>query len=441
MRKIIEYMVICDYDREFFLLDGSFSTITVLIVCIFSLSFLTATKMSLTTLGDLGIKHIMAAREGRAGVFNLWLNHSTRLMNTIVFCKISLIVIVTSVGTIFVRSYAGVHIIAFTALIVITLVIFAEVLPKALAKRVAAAVVLPNIYILRIFYYICYPVTSVMSALTALVAGVSADSNGKKRILTEDELEYLIDVSEEQGVLEERKQQMLSNIFDISDIYVKSVMVPRTEMVAVPHDIDKDGFIKLIQETGYSRFPVYENSSDRIIGILSIKQMINMLGKRWDIKDIMATMHSAIFVPETKKIDDMLKEFQRARQHMAVVVDEYGGVAGIVTMEDVLEEIVGDIWDEYDDEPEEYDITKISDREYAINARTNIDSLCEYFNIERTEDMSEYDTVGGLIYDIAGAIPSVGDTFKWRGFNIKIQSMEDNKIQRANFTEEEAPQE
>ncbi len=424
--------------REFFLLDGSLGIpLSLLILGIFSLSFFTASKTSLTTLGDMGIRQLMASRERGADIFRLWLDHSSRLLNTILFCKIVLVVIISvDSAALAVKHFPRVPPALPVAVIIALIVIFAEVLPKAVAKQIAAAVVLPNLYILRILYYICYPVTSVMQALAAMAAGASGGSDGAKRTLTEDELEYLIDVSEEQGVLEEQKQQMLANIFDISDIYVKSVMVPRTEMVAVPHDIDKDELVKLIQETEYSRLPVYEDTLDRIVGILYTKQMIKMMGRQWDVKELMSTMHSAIFVPETKKIDDMLKEFQRARQQMAVVVDEYGGVAGIVTMEDVLEEIVGDIWDEYDDEPEEEDIKKISDAEYSIDARTNIDDLCEYFDMERTEDMSEYDTVGGLIYDIAGAIPSVGNTFRWRGFTIKILSMEDNKIQRVDFIKE-----
>ena len=420
-------------------MDGSLGVIVSLLVFgIFSLSFLTASKTSLTTIGDMGIKQIISS----ADLYGIWLNHSARLMSTIVFCRTTLIVMISVIAAVLAESFLpSLSLVAPIALTIFVLVVFAETLPKAFAKKKAALIVPPSLYILRILYYLCYPVTSVMLLLAAMTTGSTADSVGAKRVLTEDELEYLIDVSEEQGVLEEQKQQMLANIFDISDIYVKAVMVPRTEMIAVPHDIDKEELIKLVQETEYSRIPVYEDTLDRIIGILYTKQIIKMTGRQWDVKELMSTMHSALFVPETKKIDDMLKEFQRTRQHIAVVVDEYGGVSGIVTMENVLEEIVGDIRDEYDDEPEEEDIIKISDTEYNIAARTNIDDLCDFFDIERTDDMSEYDTVGGLIYDIAGAIPSVGDLLQWRGFEIKIQSMNDNRIQRVVFIKTVEPQE
>jgi CBS domain containing-hemolysin-like protein len=232
---------------------------------------------------------------------------------------------------------------------------------------------------------------------------------------------------------------MLSNIFDISDIQVKEVMIPRTDMAAIAQDITKEAFIEFIRENDYSRIPVYADDMDNIVGLLHMKDMIKLIDREWNMEDLMGMIHKAIFVPETKKIDDMLKEFQRTHTQMAVVVDEYGGVAGVITMENVLEEIVGDIHDEFDD-VSDYDILQVNKNEHIVDARANIDDICEYFNLVRTDCMSGYDTVGGLIYDIAGDIPSVGDEFIWRGFKIQITSMQDNKLQKINFirlTEEE----
>ncbi|MDR2883597.1 MAG: hemolysin family protein [Deferribacteraceae bacterium] len=263
----------------------------------------------------------------------------------------------------------------------------------------------------------------------AILSVISVNLSSKKT-LTVDDLEFMLDVSEEQGVLEDQKQQMLSNIFDISDIQVKKIMVSRTDMAAIPSDITKEALLELIQENDYSRIPIYTDNLDNVIGIFYLKDLIKLMRKDWDITDLMGTLHDVLFVPETKKIDEMLKEFQRTRQQIAVVVDEYGGVAGLVTMEDVLEEIVGDIRDEYDGDELESDITQISGNEYCVEALANIDNFCEYFNIIRTEDMLGYDTVGGRGVSIAGEIPTVGDEYIWRGFRLQVASMQDNKLQK-----------
>ena len=243
---------------------------------------------------------------------------------------------------------------------------------------------------------------------------------------SEDELEFLINVGEKEGKLQPDKGEMITNIFDISDIDVKEIMVPRTDVTAVPEDISTEEIKQIVRETEYSRIPVYRNSLDNIIGILYVKDLIRLKGTDYSVEDLLKLLRKPLFVPETKKIDLMLKEFQKNKLHIAVVVDEYGGTAGIITMEDILEEIVGDILDEYDIDSEE--IKQISENKYIINGRMTVNDFCDHFNIEEFDEDDDYDTVAGLVFDIAGEVPKIGDVFTWNNFKFTIKRLENRRI-------------
>ncbi len=219
---------------------------------------------------------------------------------------------------------------------------------------------------------------------------------------------------------------MITNIFDISDIDVKEIMVPRTDVTAVPENISTEEIKQIIRETEYSRIPVYRNSLDNIIGILYVKDLIRLKGTDYSVEDLLKLVRKPLFVPETKKIDLMLKEFQKNKLHIAVVVDEYGGTAGIITMEDILEEIVGDILDEYDIDSEE--IKQISENKYIINGRMTVNDFCDHFNIDEFDEDDDYDTVAGLVFDIAGEVPKIGDEFAWNNFKFTIKRLENRRI-------------
>jgi CBS domain containing-hemolysin-like protein len=383
--------------------------------------------MVFTSFGELGINQLIAAHPKEAVHLELFVTKRNRMLSlisagrllfTLLFAAALLVIIICS--PFYLRFYLG-------FLFVIALITVSAYVPACLSRRVPEKTVFFAAYPLKIFYYITYPVWVLFSIPSKFLL-----KRGEAHTVTEDDIAYLIDVSEEQGAIAEEKQQMLSSIFDISASYVKTVMVPRMDMVAAPSDITKEGFISLFRQTGYSRFPVYDDTHDKILGILYVKDILKF-DSDWSMKDLISELNPALFVPETKKIIDLLREFQLSRQQMAVVVDEYGGVAGIVTMEDLLEEIVGEIWDEYDEEDAaQKDIIRLGEGDYLVDARTNIEDFCETLAIDKTEDM-ECDTVGGLIYGIAGAIPREGDEYCWKNYTVSIKKMDENKILTAEF--------
>ncbi|MDR2870866.1 MAG: hemolysin family protein [Deferribacteraceae bacterium] len=412
-------------------MDGNIAPELVLIViCVVFSAFFSFSETALTGLGEIRTHKLISENNKYSSLLELWINRQFRVLTTILLGNtMALVAAAVLMLKMAEALFPSVHIAAVAAVTAAMLLIFGELLPKAFGRNSSAQSAIACMYIVRIFYYLVFPITFT----TAVFADFLTRMIGKKDSqLTEEDITHLLDMSEEQGVLEEGAQQMISSIFEISDTYVKEVMVPRIDMIAVPVDISKDELLILMADNEHSRLPVYEETLDKVIGILYAKDLIKIMRMDWKIADFMATMHEPLFVPETKHIDEMLKEFQRQRQQMAIVVDEYGGVAGIVTMEDILEEIVGDIWDEYDDDDEQ-EIVAINENEFRVDARMNIDDLCNHFGMERTEDMSDFDTVGGLVYDVAGAIPSEGERFSWCGYEIVIRKMTDNRLEEVDF--------
>jgi len=249
-------------------------------------------------------------------------------------------------------------------------------------------------------------------------------------------------INENGNEIEEDEREMIRGVFGLGETTAKTIMVPRTDVVAVPVDKDFDEIISTVIKSSHSRIPVYEGSIDNVIGFLYAKDLLPYLAKNTDSKNIRKILRPVLFVPEGKMIDDLLKELRHKKVHIAIVVDEYGGMAGIVCLEDIIEEIVGEIQDEYDNEEEE--IKRISSGSYLCNARTPIHELNEELNINLPVDSG--DTVGGFIFNRIGKIPDTGEKISLMGMELKIEKMVGRQIKKVridlknleNETEEES---
>ncbi len=226
-----------------------------------------------------------------------------------------------------------------------------------------------------------------------------------------------------QDDLNEEKKDMIQGIVDLSDTSVKEVMIPRIDVDFLALDIESHELIEKIAESGHSRFPVYDESIDNVVGVLYVKDLIKLFGKPEEIA-LSKIIRKPFFVPESKRIDGLLREFKRRHVHIAVAVDEYGGVSGIVCMEDIIEEIVGDIQDEFDNERE--DISPLGDDVWLCDARINMDDLSEFLETEFPSE--EFDTLGGFVFDLFGKIPVKYEKVSWHDFDFIIQDMEGHKI-------------
>lgn len=223
--------------------------------------------------------------------------------------------------------------------------------------------------------------------------------------------------------LESDQKEMIRGVVELSDTTVKEVMVPRIDTVFVSIDMKQEEMLEKIVESGHSRFPVYKESIDNVVGILYVKDLLRTLAKH-EVIDMQIILRKPFFVPESKRIDDLLRDMRRKRVHIAVVVDEYGGVSGIVCMEDIIEEIVGDIQDEFDNERE--DILQIGEGVYLCDARLNLEDLAEALKLELP--IEDFDTLGGFVFDLFGKIPVKYEKVTFGGHDFIIQDMEGHKI-------------
>jgi len=338
-----------------------------------------------------------------------------------------------------VEPYAGtLGLLIVTALLTVFTIIFGELVPKAIALAHAERVAIVFAPVIDVLGRAFAPVVAFLTWTTARIAHLfGADVTQEQRVSAE-ELRLLIEQSGEQGVLEAEEEQMLHAVIELGERRLHEVMTPRIDIIGLPATATFEEAIDRIVEEGHSRIPVYETSVDEVVGILYAKDLLPFLkatnGNRPSLRSLLRT---PVFVPESMTIDDLLHEFQRRKVHMAIVLDEYGGTAGLLTIEDLLEEIVGEIQDEYDVEEEM--IVRLSDDEARVDGRAAVDDLEELFDLELPlEDDAEYDTVGGLIYHRIGGIPSPGDHVEVPPLRLTVESTDGRRVGKVLVVRERA---
>lgn len=316
--------------------------------------------------------------------------------------------------------------IAFSV-ITIMHIVFGELAPKSLAIQRPVATTLFVAIPLQLFYIIFRPFIWALNGLATIILkpfGINAAA-GHESLHSNEELQYLLDQGKESGALEDNEHELIKNVFDFNERVVKNIMVPRTKISGIELDTPKDEVINKIISEGYSRMPVFDDVIDKIIGVVHAKDVLPLLAdkKEWTLNDI---IRKPYFVPETKKINDLLSELQQKRIQIAIVIDEFGGTAGMVTLEDIVEEIVGEIQDEYDEEKPT--VEKISDTEFVINAYATVYDVNEHLPHDLPED-EDFDTVGGLVSHAFGKIPEVGDSEECYGYLFTILKKTEQNIE------------
>ncbi len=301
----------------------------------------------------------------------------------------------------------AISLVVITFLLSYFTLVLGELVPKRLAMQNYEKISFRVARLLSIIYKIEKPLVALLSASTnGILRLLGIDPNQRQEEVTEEEIRMMIDVGNESGTIEQSEKDMIHNIFDFDDRIVDEIMTHRTEITAIDIDTTLNEIIDIALEEGYSRIPVYDDDLDNIVGILYIKDLLKLVLEQ-STENFCVTdyMRSALYIPETNRCKDLFHEFQKSKIQMAVIVDEYGGTSGIVTMEDLIESIVGNIQDEYDDEEEE--ITLISDNLYKIDGMFALDKIERIFNIRFSEDEDyDYDTISGYITGYLGRIPS-----------------------------------
>ncbi len=312
----------------------------------------------------------------------------------------------------------------------ILMLILGELVPETIAlqhsERLALWLARPLAVIAAVAMPVVRVVVWISSGLSRLFGAVPHSS---MPFVTEEEIKTLVDAGEEEGVIEEEEKAMIYSIFELGDTLVREVMVPRIDVVALEVTTPMLEAVDTIMKVGHSRIPIYQETIDNVVGVLYAKDLLPYLSKGQTDVPLRSIVRAAYFIPETKRAGDLLPDLQQRRIHMAVVMDEYGGMAGIVTIEDLLEEIVGEIQDEYD--TEEPFVEMVSANEYLFDARVDLDDLNQLMNVALpTEDS---DTLGGFIYTQLGRVPVVGDRLTFENLVLTVEEVAGRRIKKVRI--------
>ena len=322
-------------------------------------------------------------------------------------------------------AWRNISIILITIILSYFSLIFGELVPKRLAMRNSEKIAFGTIGIVRAISIITAPFVKLLTASTNGVSKLFGITGTDEETVTEEEIRMMVDVGEEKGSIREEEKELINNVFEFNDKVVSEIMIHRKDIYAIDINSDIDNILKELDEYKYSRIPVYEENIDNIVGLLFIKDLLANVKKKDKVK-ISKIIREPYFVSENKQIDELFRDLQKNKHQLAIVLDEYGGTAGLVTMEDIIEELVGNIFDEYDDEEKEFE--KIDDNTFLISGSVSIHDLRKILGVEIPE--GEYDTLSGYLIELLGRIPSDDEkpVIETKRVTYKIEDYEEKRI-------------
>ncbi|UCD64268.1 MAG: HlyC/CorC family transporter [Candidatus Zixiibacteriota bacterium] len=338
---------------------------------------------------------------------------------------LSLRLVSTAVAYLGVAAYLG-YAVGFVFIWVLYLAVV-EALPRYYSRKAVRRTMLRYLWLVHLVYLVFVPVVRVYRRSLKRSMAEEPVTEEEKEEIVERALETVADhAGIVDTIVDDEEREMISQIFLLDQKVVREIMIPRIDIVAVEKNMSFKSIRKLVHEDGHSRYPVYEETIDKILGLLYVKDLFSNMpeaGEKFVITDY---LRKPYFVPETKIIGELLREFKDKRQHIAMVADEYGGVAGVVTLEDIIEEIFGEIQDEHDSEAAEF--SDMGDGRFVVSAALMVDKLQDYLDTEY--EQGDYDTVGGLIYDLVGSVPGEGQVVRWHDLELQVDKVEGQRIRQ-----------
>ena len=416
--------------------------LAIMFVMLLGAVFLSLAETSLVGMSRIKIIANVKNNHPASKYLNVWLREPNKLLATLSICVNAVAIGTSTIGAFLSLNIAAKYglnesLVATVTAVVITFVIivFGEISPKVFAIHNTEKLGLKLVGPVVMIYTAIKPVTNIfvkLSNLTIKLAG--GKPSDSIPIVSAKDISTVIDVSMEEGFISAQEKAMMSRILELDDLQVKQVMIPRTAVSAIEISMDQEKLLDFVIEEAYSRMPVYKGNMDHIVGILYTKDMLNMVKNRGLVifQDLIRVPY---FVPETKKVSELLKEFKKGKIHMAIVVDEFGGTAGVVTLEDILEEIVGEIQDEYD--VEEKEVERGEDECYNVRGRVEIAKLKEDYGLDLPEE-EDVNTIGGLIARLADRVPKAGESVRLGNMKFTVLKSDARKIERVRIDVDKA---
>jgi putative hemolysin len=412
--------------------------VILLIACVALASLASATETALTSVSRLRVRHLADEGGQAAAVLERLQRDPNRFLSTVLVLNTVALILASFATTLlsiqFVpRQFGFWGDLLVSLALSIFLLIFAEVTPKTIAiRRAERLALLAADPVDRVAAFL----RPVLWFITLVSRAITGGRAARAPYLTEQELMTVLHMSEEQGVIEEEEREMIHGIIQIGDKLVREVMIPRTDVTAIPHDAGLDKILKVFREHRHTRLPVYKDDLDHIIGLVNVKDLLLALTRGAEDFKLEKVLRPIRYTPQSKKVDELLHQMQTDKVHMMVVLDEYGGTAGVVTLEDLLEEIVGEIRDEYD-AAEEEPIVMISDCEAVVDARFSMAELNDMLKLG-LEESEDYDSVGGYVYATLGEVPEAGATFDSGHVQWIVEKVKERRIEKVRLRSKEA---
>lgn len=382
-------------------------------------AYFSASETAFFSMNKIRMKNMASNGNKRAELVLKLAENYDKLLSTILIGNNIVNIASSSIATVlFVKWLGNTGVSVSTAAMTILVLVFGEITPKSLAKNMPERFALFSAPILRVINIILSPLNFIFAMWQKLVYKVIKPPEDKG--VTEEELLTMVEEAQNDGEIDPHESELIRNAIEFNDIEVMDIHTNRVDVVAVDVNTDKDEIERIFRKHGYSRLPVYKNSIDNIIGILNQKDFNNASKNDFKIEKI---MNMPVFVVPTMKISQLLTLLQKKKSHMAVIIDEYGGTVGIVTLEDILEELVGEIWDEHDEVIE--NIKKVGDNKYKVLCSSDLDNMFETFNVENEFDIA---TVGGWVIQTFERIPEIGESFDYKNLHITVSKRDDRHI-------------
>jgi putative hemolysin len=407
-----------------------------IIICVVASALYSGSETTLTSLGRTGAQRLLNEDPRRNRLMGLWVEHPYRALTAILVGNNIANITATALATKVAASVVGsdgtgasdAGALALTvAVAVMTFLIltFGEITPKTFSKAMSKRLAMPAIRFVYLSDLVFRPITVPYAWATR--KGLEWAGGHEGEGVTRDDIEFMVNLGGIEGALDAEKERLLTSVFSYSDTTVREVMVPRVDLVAVSDDVDQDELLQTLVECGHSRLPVYHESIDEIVGTFYAKDLLQFMasGGKAESFRLADFLRAPVFVPATKKVDALLKQMREQRIHLVIVVDEFGGTEGVVTLEDIIEEFFGDILDEHD--VEDPMILAEESGGYRCDARVDIEELEERLGLVFPED-HEYETLGGFLSDSIGSVPSAGETIKFDGFRFTVLESEPTHI-------------
>ena len=403
--------------------------ITIILLILLS-AFFSSAETALTTVNKFTLRSMADNGNKRAARVLKLISNSDKLISTILIGNNIVNISASALATTLTTNLFGSKAVGIaTGILTLLILLFGEITPKTLAQNNSVKISILYVDVVRFLVYIFTPFVFIINKISHVIFWIlRMDTNESVKSITEDELITMVNVSEEEGVIENKEKEMITNVVDFGDSRVRDIMIPRTDVTMVPVTATYDELLKQYMEVPYTRLPVYKDSRDNVIGILHVKDLFFYKATH-DINnfDVTNIVREPFYVYEFQKTNDLLANMKSSSNSIGIVLDEYGVCVGLISMEDLIEEIIGDIKDEYDD-AEHNNIVKIDDAHYSIDGGIKLDDLNDALDLDIESE--DYDSIGGYIIQLLDHLPSVGDTASDGVISCKVTKLDKNRVSR-----------